>query len=65
MIGPNVSYWCSKFERNQTMGKLFLRGSKILQKRCEGEEKCEENWAIFGSVYLAHTTNTISFKFVM
>ena len=35
----------------------FLCGSKILQKRCkeEGEEEqCEENWAIFGSVYLVH-----------
>ena len=33
---------------------------KILQKRCE-EEKCEENWAIFG----LFTTNPISFKFDM
>ena len=36
----------------------LLCGSKILQKRCEeeeeGEDKCEENWAIFGSVYLVH-----------
>ena len=43
------------------MGRLFLRGLKILQKRCEeeeeeeeGEEKCEENGPIFGSAYLAH-----------
>ena len=30
---------------------------KILQKQFkeeEGEEKCEENWIIFGSVYLVH-----------
>ena len=39
------------------MGRLFLCGSKIFQKQCKeevGEEKYEENWAIFGSVYLVH-----------
>ena len=40
------------------MGRLFLRSSKIHQKRCneeeEKEEKCEENGPIFGSLYLAH-----------
>ena len=25
----------------------------VVQKRCK-EEKCKENWEIFGSVYLAH-----------
>ena len=53
-----MTYICAKFERNRTTGRLFLCGLKILQKRCEeeeeGEEKCEENWAIFGSVYLVH-----------
>ena len=48
-----MPYRCAKFERNQTTGRLILCGSKILQKRCE-EEKCEENWAIFGSVYLVY-----------
>ena len=36
---------------------LSLCISKIVLKQCEeeeGEEKCEENWAIFGSLYLAH-----------
>ena len=50
-------YRCAKFERNRTTGGLFLCGSKILQKQCkeeEQQEKYEENWAIFGSVYLAH-----------
>ena len=39
------------------MGRLFLCGSKIIQKQCEeeeGEEKCEENGPIFGSVYFTH-----------
>ena len=48
-----MPYRCANFERNPTMGRLFLCGSKILQKRCkeeEGEEKWEENWEIFGSV---------------
>ena len=55
-----MPYRCARFERNGTTGRLLLCGSKILQKWCqeeeegEGEEKCEENWAIFGSVYLAH-----------
>ena len=52
-----MPYRCAKFERNGTTGRLFLCGSKILQKRCkeeEGEEKCEENWTIFESVYLVH-----------
>ena len=56
-IGSNVPYWCAKFEINWTMGRLFLCGSKIIQKQCEeeeGEEKCEENGPIFGSVYFAH-----------
>ena len=37
-------------------GYFYVHGSKILQQRYEeeGEDKCEENWAIFGSVYLAH-----------
>ena len=49
-----MPYRCAKFERNQTTERLFLCGSKSLQKRCKEEEKCEENWAIFGSVYLVH-----------
>ena len=53
-----MPYRCAKFQKHQTMGTLFLCGSKILQKRCEeedkGEEKCDENRAIFGSVYLVH-----------
>ena len=51
-----MPYRCAKFQRNRTTGMLFLCGLKILQKRYEeeGEEKCEENWAIFGSVYLVH-----------
>ena len=43
------------------MQRLFLCGSKILQKHCKEEEeeeeeveKCEENGPIFESVYLAH-----------
>ena len=39
------------------MGRLFSHGStKILLNWCEeeGEEKCEESWAIFESVYLVH-----------
>ena len=46
--------------KNQTMGRLFLCGSKILQKWCEedAEEKCEENGAIFGSVATFCTTLT-------
>ena len=36
-----MPYRCAKFERNQTTGRLFLCGSKILQKQCEEEE--EEN----------------------
>ena len=57
MIGPNVPYRCAKFERNRSMGRLFLCGSKILQKRCEEEEKCEENWPIFGSVSCSPLTD--------
>ena len=49
-----MPYGCVKFERSCTTGRLFLGGSKILQKQCKEEEKCEENWAIFGSVYLVH-----------
>ena len=54
-----MPYRCAKFERNRTTERLFLCGLKILQKQCkeeeeEREEKCEENLAIFGSVYLAH-----------
>ena len=33
----------------------------VVQKQCE-EEKCEENWAIFGRVYILFTSNLISFK---
>ena len=55
-IGLNKPYRCAKVERNQTTGRVLLCGSKILQKRCEeeGEGKCEENLAIFASVYLVH-----------
>ena len=63
-----MPYRCAKFERNRTMGKLFLCGSKNFHKQCEeeeeGEEKCEENWAIL-DVYILFTTNLISFKFDM
>ena len=45
-----------------TTGRLFLCGSKVLQKQCEEEEKCEENWAFFGRVYILFTSNPISFK---
>ena len=31
----------------------FYKVQMFSVKRCE-EEKCEENWAIFGSVYLAN-----------
>ena len=51
------------FERNQTMGwlyyfnvvqKFFKSSAKKHKKKEEGEEKCKENWAIFGSVCLVH-----------
>ena len=36
--------------------KVILCGLKILQKQCK-EEKCEENWAIFGSIYLVQRSS--------
>ena len=34
------------------MGRLFLCDLNVFASLCEGEEKCEENWAIFRSIYL-------------
>ena len=42
----NELYKCSKFERNQNMGRLFLCDLNVFVILCE-EEKCEENRAIF------------------
>ena len=47
-----MPYRCAKYERNCTMGRLFLCDLKILQKQCE--EEGEEKLAIFGSVYLVY-----------
>ena len=59
-----MAYRCATFERNRTTGRLFLCGSKILQKRCEEEEKCEKIGQ-FLEAYILFTTNLISFKFDM
>ena len=37
-----MPYRCAKFERNRTTGRLFLCGSKILQKQCEEEENVKK-----------------------
>ena len=43
---------CSKFERNQNTGRLFLCDLNIFVILCKEEEKCEENRAIFRNNYL-------------
>ena len=46
---------CAKFERNRSTGRVFFVGSKLLfVKRCEEEEKGEENRAIFRNTYLVN-----------
>ena len=53
-VGLNELYKCSKFERNRSMGRLFLCDLNIFVILCEEEEeeKCEENRAIFRNKYL-------------
>ena len=49
-------------------GKVILHGSKILQKWCKEEEKIIINVKKIGKfleVYILHTANLISFKFIM
>ena len=39
-IGYKVTYWCTKFEGNQPIRRLFLVGSALFLKWCE----VKENW---------------------
>ena len=44
---------------------MFFWFKCVVLNRCEEEEKCEENWAIFRSIYILQTTKLIFFKFGM
>ena len=52
-IGPSTLYRCAKFERNQSMRRLFLHALKIfnLVQRRRNRSKIK-NWMIFRSTYL-------------
>ena len=49
MIDHKAPYWCAKYERNCSLGRLLWVGSFL--KLCK-KEKCEENWSTFSNKYL-------------
>ena len=57
-VGLNEFYKCTKLERNRNMGKLLLCNLNVFVILCEGEEKCEENQAIYRNKYVTQFAKT-------